>query len=76
MIYAFYIFDRHSKLIYYRNWHSKERTLRGTAISSSSRRDLSLSDEAKLVYGVVISLRNMARRLGSEYATSYFDTNC
>jgi hypothetical protein len=56
MIYALYLFDRHCACIYQQKWNTNQTST------------LSPEEEAKLVFGVVISLRNLAMKLSlNEY---------
>ncbi|KAK9763712.1 Trafficking protein particle complex subunit BET5 [Basidiobolus ranarum] len=73
MIYNLYIFDRHCDCIFYQSWHKQRQSFQ----SSLSSRDPDLTDkmtlnesqepldeeESKLVYGVILSLRNFANKL-------------
>lgn len=67
MIYSFWLFDRHSECIYRREWY---------AVPGAKKQALN-SDTAKLVFGIVISLRNITRRLSTQdhfntYSTSQY----
>merc|ERR1712169_16655 len=55
-VYSFYIFDRHTECIYTRSWLPHDPNARRT----------NASDDAKLIFGTVFSLRNMVRKLGGE----------
>ncbi|KAK4190413.1 Longin-like domain-containing protein [Podospora australis] len=57
VVYSFYIFDRHTECIYQKSWLPPP-SIQTTTTSSS--------DNAKLVFGTVFSLRNMVRKLGGE----------
>ncbi|TWU76758.1 TRAPP subunit bet5 [Metarhizium rileyi] len=57
-VYSFYIFDRHTECIYTKSWLPAQRP--------SSRTAASASDDAKLIFGTVFSLRNMVRKLGGD----------
>lgn len=57
-IYAFYIFDRHCSCIY-----SREFSLRGDSGSLNTNNE---SDVAKLLFGMVYSLKNMAQKLAPD----------
>ncbi|KAG4103570.1 putative trafficking protein particle complex subunit [Neocallimastix lanati (nom. inval.)] len=59
MIYNFYLFNRHCKCIYYANWQNDDDG------SLSTKNDMKWEEEAKLVYGVVYSLRNLCRKLST-----------
>ncbi|PYI10054.1 transport protein particle subunit bet5 [Aspergillus sclerotiicarbonarius CBS 121057] len=79
VVYSFYIFDRHAECIYKRRWLPRPASMVG---SKSSRPTSEASapglpatlgqsarttdDDAKLIFGTVFSLRNMARKLGGE----------
>jgi hypothetical protein len=77
-IFSFYIFDRHADCIYTRRWappapiNSKPtRPTSNSSITSTStpqptRKALSKEDDAKLIFGLVFSLRNMVHKLGGE----------
>jgi len=74
VVYSFHIFDRHAECIYSRRWHplpvaKVDRPRSGDVSVTSSdnpKKALSKEDDAKLIFGVVFSLRNIARRLGGE----------
>ncbi|TGZ82784.1 transport protein particle complex of the golgi, subunit bet5-like protein [Ascodesmis nigricans] len=90
-IYSFYIFDRHCECIYTKQWHEAERyqsaaaaTARRASITSApdgvslpqAPGRLSVQDDAKLIFGVVFSLRNMVRKLsGPDDSFISFRTN-
>ncbi|CAH0026801.1 hypothetical protein V2G26_013903 [Clonostachys chloroleuca] len=57
-VYSFYIFDRHTECIYMKSW------LPTTDRPASSQ--TTSSDDAKLIFGTVFSLRNMIRKLGGD----------
>ncbi|KHN95106.1 Sybindin-like protein [Metarhizium album ARSEF 1941] len=57
-VFSFYIFDRHTECIYTKSWLPAQRP--------SSRTANSASDDAKLIFGTVFSLRNMVRKLGGD----------
>ncbi|KAL2213632.1 snare-like protein [Sarocladium strictum] len=56
-VYSFYIFDRHTECVYAKSW-----------LPSSAGPDKTNagSDDAKLIFGTVFSLRNMVRKLGGD----------
>ncbi|GAO19602.1 hypothetical protein UVI_02063770 [Ustilaginoidea virens] len=58
VVYSFYIFDRHSDCIYAKSWLPSPQPL--------SRGDATRSDDTKLIFGTVFSLRNMVRKLGGD----------
>ncbi|KAM7207378.1 Sybindin-like family protein [Naviculisporaceae sp. PSN 640] len=82
VIYSFYIFDRHTECIYSKKWLPPSAAEvapgggpntfpitngggggpPGQRISNSNK----ASDDAKLIFGTVFSLRNMVRKLGGE----------
>ncbi|KAH7117008.1 Longin-like domain-containing protein [Dendryphion nanum] len=81
VLYSFYIFDRHTECIYSRRWPARPvssstkpaptRPQSGSSITSDAvvapvRRGISDSDDEKLVFGLVFSLRNMVQKLGGE----------
>ncbi|KAG5937037.1 hypothetical protein E4U53_000095 [Claviceps sorghi] len=59
VVYSFYIFDRHTECIYAKSWLPSTRP-------PSTRADAARSDNTKLIFGTVFSLRNMARKLGGD----------
>lgn len=67
-IYSFYIFDRHTECVYSKLWLAGQ----SAASSAAAVQQQSLaarnraSDDAKLIFGTVFSLRNMARKLGGD----------
>ncbi|ORX40415.1 putative trafficking protein particle complex subunit [Piromyces finnis] len=63
MIYNFYLFNRHCKCIYYANWQNDKED-EDNALSSKGN-EMKWEEEAKLVYGVVYSLRNLCRKLST-----------
>ncbi|KAL7902390.1 Longin-like domain-containing protein [Trichoderma sp. SZMC 28014] len=58
-VYAFYIFDRHTECVYVKSWAPSTQEAPAPVLSTNS-------DDAKLVFGTVFSLRNMARKLGGD----------
>jgi len=86
VVYSFYIFDRHAACIYSKRWHSAPSVgPRDDAATGGDRTTLSKEDDAKLIFGVVYSLRNISRRLGGddnsflsyrtkEYKLHYYET--
>lgn len=56
MIYSLWLFDRHCECIYTRHWNRGQRE---QAKESAENDD----DDAKLLFGVVFSLRNMVQKL-------------
>ncbi|KAK0365896.1 Trafficking protein particle complex subunit BET5 [Friedmanniomyces endolithicus] len=92
-VYSFYIFDRHTECIYSKRFtqqpsppRTTPSTLRnGTTVPPSLRQANKDSDDAKLVFGTVFSLRRMCRQLGgvddqflsyrtAEYKLHYLET--
>ncbi|TKA78031.1 hypothetical protein B0A55_02118 [Friedmanniomyces simplex] len=96
-VYSFYIFDRHTECIYSKRFTqqpSPPRTTNpaastlpngGTTVPASLRQANKDSDDAKLVFGTVFSLRRMCRQLGgvddqflsyrtAEYKLHYLET--
>ncbi|PKS09975.1 hypothetical protein jhhlp_004599, partial [Lomentospora prolificans] len=63
-VYSFYIFDRHTECIYAKSWLPVDPSV-GSRPTSRSFGTAS-SDDAKLIFGTVFSLRNMVRKLGGE----------
>ncbi|KAF1812041.1 transport protein particle complex subunit [Eremomyces bilateralis CBS 781.70] len=99
VVYAFYIFDRHTECIYSKKWpppvaastakprpqSTSSAATNGESAQPLTRRTNQKSDDEKLVFGVVFSLRNMCRNLGgednffmnfrtNEYKLHYFET--
>ncbi|KAL5121635.1 Trafficking protein particle complex subunit BET5 [Pleosporales sp. CAS-2024a] len=78
VLYSFYIFDRHTECIYSRRYlprpASSGRSARPQSASSITsngdaavtRKPLTDSDDKKLVFGLVFSLRNLVTKLGGE----------
>jgi hypothetical protein len=81
VVYSFYIFDRHTECIYAKTWQpspdassaagsrqsdSFPGKAPGGAIIPSRPSPTASSDDAKLIFGTVFSLRNMARKLGGD----------
>ena len=58
----FYLFNRHCKCIYYANWQSDKENENELSPKSN---EMKWEEEAKLVYGVVYSLRNLCRKLST-----------
>ncbi|KAK4548424.1 hypothetical protein LTR36_009334 [Oleoguttula mirabilis] len=100
-VYSLYIFDRHTECIYTKRWTDRHalpaiRSTAGGALSNGSsstandipaatRRAMKHSDDAKLIFGTIFSLRRMVRQLGGtddqflsyrtgEYKLHYFET--
>ncbi|KAK9448909.1 Longin-like domain-containing protein [Limtongia smithiae] len=77
-IFSFYIFDRHCECIYHQDFKRPQRQLRPKVSSKRLSKDggvtaitedfkmVSVEDDAKLVFGVVFSLRNMITKLAGE----------
>ncbi|ATY61308.1 TRAPP complex subunit (Bet5) [Cordyceps militaris] len=72
-IYSIYIFDRHTECIYSKSWLPASVTrpnssTGGPAMTAPAPApgQASASDNAKLIFGTVFSLRNMARKLGGD----------
>jgi hypothetical protein len=61
VVYSFYIFDRHTDCIYAKSWLPSDRMS-----SSAAGLAAAASDDAKLIFGTVFSLRNMVRKLGGD----------
>ena len=75
VVYSFYIFDRHTECIFSKRWtqrptskssrpQSDASTLSNGDASGAGRKQLSTADDAKLIFGVVFSLRNMVQKIG------------
>ncbi|KAF3935572.1 hypothetical protein ABW19_dt0203227 [Dactylella cylindrospora] len=81
VVYSFFIFDRHCECIYLRQWADQTAPPSSRPISSSSANTvgtsltdkrtsggkLSMAEQAKLVFGVIFSLRNMVKKLSGPY---------
>ncbi|KAJ4424170.1 Trafficking protein particle complex subunit BET5 [Gnomoniopsis sp. IMI 355080] len=74
-VYSFYIFDRHTECIYTKNWLPASQaapppTAPGKPAAPtngpSSKQITRASNDAKLIFGTVFSLRNIVRKLGGE----------
>ncbi|OKL61670.1 hypothetical protein UA08_02772 [Talaromyces atroroseus] len=74
-VYSFYIFDRHAECIYKRRWLPRPTSISGKVsdiqnpnniVAAAGQSPRSADDDAKLIFGTVFSLRNMARKLGGE----------
>jgi len=77
VVHSFFIFDRHCECVYLRQWPDQSALASARPISSSSANTvatsatekrsssgkLSMSEQAKLVFGVIFSLRNMVKKL-------------
>jgi hypothetical protein len=68
MIYAIYIFDRHCECVYYQRWNGEKGEGTASVTSGSlgglvGTSEMRFEEEAKLVYGVVFSIRNMMSKL-------------
>ncbi|CAM1505566.1 Fc.00g112030.m01.CDS01 [Cosmosporella sp. VM-42] len=59
-VYSFYIFDRHTECIYAKSW------LPNPTPDIPSTTTRASSDDAKLIFGSIFSLRNMTRKLGGD----------
>ena len=77
VVYSFYIFDRHTECIFSKRWaprpaskssrpQSDHSTLSNGDASGTGRKQLSVEDDAKLIFGVIFSLRNMVQKIGGE----------
>ncbi|UZJ56483.1 hypothetical protein CBS101457_005803 [Exobasidium rhododendri] len=68
-VWSLWIYDRHCSLLFHADWSALHN--RGLPSSTSSAAStLSLSEQSKLVYGVVFSLRNMTRKFSPLSQTS------
>lgn len=71
-VYSFYIFDRHTECIYSKLWltTSPNSALPGGAqqqpVATTPEARNRASNDAKLIFGTVFSLRNMVRKLGGD----------
>jgi hypothetical protein len=79
VLYAFYIFDRHTECIYSRRWAPRPvsstpkpaRPQSASSVTSAApdvavRKPMSHDDDEKLIFGLVYSLRNMVQKLGGD----------
>ncbi|KAJ1935688.1 TRAPP complex subunit bet5 [Kickxella alabastrina] len=77
VVYNLYIFDRHCECIFYTEWNRPNTHLTSTRHSTDlsrppvwpsaqSPRNTPMEEEAKLVYGVVFSTRNIINKLNSK----------
>ncbi|TID19341.1 trafficking protein particle complex 1 [Venturia nashicola] len=80
VVYSFHIFDRHTECVYSRRWtprpissstkgqrpQSDISTVSNNDTVVGGRKALSREDDAKLIFGVVFSLRNIVRNIGGE----------
>ncbi|KAI1344127.1 Sybindin-like protein [Xylariaceae sp. FL0016] len=71
-VHSFYIFDRHTECVYSKSWTPPSISANPPSATNSSNPASALaarnksSDDAKLIFGTVFSLRNMVRKLGGE----------
>ncbi|KAH7162629.1 Longin-like domain-containing protein [Dactylonectria estremocensis] len=70
-VYSFHIFDRHTECVYSKSWvqHPSPDTPASAGAGAVSRATTTAhtsSDEAKLIFGTIFSLRNMVRKLGGD----------
>lgn len=68
MIYSFWIFDRHTECIFRRIWNAD-------AQNNAPNTAAKAEDIAKLIFGISLSLRNMARKLSNDDAFLAFSTS-
>jgi hypothetical protein len=78
VVYSFYIFDRHTECIFSKRWTARPTSSKGGRPQSDAstlsngdaggagRKQLSTADDAKLIFGVIFSLRNMVQKIGGE----------
>ncbi|KAK3187256.1 Trafficking protein particle complex subunit BET5 [Lecanicillium sp. MT-2017a] len=71
VVYSFYIFDRHTECVYAKSWLPPSTPRPGSSAGAGLQQQHSsmvstASDDAKLIFGTVFSLRNMARKLGGD----------
>ncbi|ODQ56779.1 hypothetical protein WICANDRAFT_81612 [Wickerhamomyces anomalus NRRL Y-366-8] len=68
-IYSFWIFDRHCNCIYNREWTQiiPQHTTDSSSLPSGSINSKNSEDAAKLLFGALFSLRNIARKLGDGF---------
>ncbi len=70
MIYGLYLFDRHCRCVYNQRWNNERR---GSSAGTTGQdpalgglvgtAGMAFEEEAKLVYGVVLSIKNMMAKL-------------
>ncbi|GAB7362341.1 hypothetical protein MBLNU230_g2667t1 [Neophaeotheca triangularis] len=88
--YSFYIFDRHTNCIYSKRFQPPPQNPNNTAAkphnpATAKKPQLSDSDDAKLIFGTIFSLRRICSQLGgagdsflsyrtAEYKLHYFET--
>ncbi|KAJ4311227.1 Trafficking protein particle complex subunit BET5 [Fusarium piperis] len=68
VVYSFHIFDRHTECIYSKSWPppSTGPTDPDAPAANTAAAPTTSSDDAKLLFGTVFSLRNMVRKLGGD----------
>ncbi|KAK3692400.1 sybindin-like family protein [Podospora appendiculata] len=77
VIFSYYIFDRHTECIYSKSWVAPpadgsappplSAPPAGPTSAAADRRSMNkATDDAKLIFGTVFSLRNMVRKLGGD----------
>ncbi|CEJ89275.1 Putative Transport protein particle subunit bet5 [[Torrubiella] hemipterigena] len=64
-VYSFHIFDRHTECIYVKSWAPRPESSSGMP-AAMPQPVSTTSDDAKLIFGTVFSLRNMVRKLGGD----------
>jgi len=66
MYYSFWLFDRHSECVFRREWRPAPGTQRATDAND---------DTAKLIFGIVLSLRNITRQLTADERFNTYSTS-
>ncbi|KAF5018313.1 hypothetical protein F66182_9712 [Fusarium sp. NRRL 66182] len=66
VIYSFHIFDRHTECVYSKSWLPPTTNPDGTITTNAAAAPTTSSDDAKLLFGTIFSLRNMVRKLGGD----------
>ncbi|RMJ05029.1 hypothetical protein BHE90_014440 [Fusarium euwallaceae] len=67
VVYSFHIFDRHTECIYSKSWLPPSTgPTDPDAPAANTTAPTTSSDDAKLLFGTVFSLRNMVRKLGGD----------
>ncbi|KAJ4170220.1 Trafficking protein particle complex subunit BET5 [Fusarium falciforme] len=67
VVYSFHIFDRHTECIYSKSWlPPSTNPADPDAPAVNTTAPTTSSDDAKLLFGTVFSLRNMVRKLGGD----------
>ncbi|KAF7533556.1 hypothetical protein G7Z17_g13497 [Cylindrodendrum hubeiense] len=69
-VYSFHIFDRHTECVYSKSWvqlpQNPDAPASAGGVPTTTTMSHTSSDEAKLIFGTIFSLRNMVRKLGGD----------